>query len=224
MQFEIQNIQKRFGRKQVLNGVSLAADPGTCVGIVGKNGSGKSTLLSILAGILKPDGGKVTWGGDDLLSSPKKLADTIGYVPQGTPLFDELTALDNLRLWYAGKSRDLAQDLKDGVPAMLDIPSFLHVPVRQMSGGMKKRLSISCAMAHRPPVLLLDEPSAALDLSAKAAIHAYFREFTRQGGILLLSTHDAPEFELCDKLYLLKDGALTPYAYDGDLSSLVARM
>ena len=191
---------------------------------MGKNGSGKSTLLSILAGILKPDGGHATWQGEDLLSSSRKLSRVIGYVPQGTPLLEELTALDNLRLWYAGCGGNLSEDLKNGVPAMLDIPSFLRVPVREMSGGMKKRLCISCAMAHRPPVLLLDEPSASLDLSAKAAIHAYFREFTRQGGILLLSTHDAPEFELCDRLYLLKDGVLTPTSYDGDLASLVARM
>ena len=224
MELELKQIKKRFGSKEVLRDISLKTSSGVCLGIVGKNGSGKSTLLSILAGILKADGGEFSLDGENLLNSRKKLASAVGYVPQGTPLMEELTALDNLRLWYGGCGADLKKDLKDGVPAMLDIPSFLHVPVRQMSGGMKKRLSISCAMAHRPPVLLLDEPSAALDLSAKAAIHAYFREFTRQGGILLLSTHDAPEFELCDKLYLLKDGALTPYAYDGDLSSLVARM
>ena len=224
MELEIQKIKKHFGSKEVLKDVSFSADPGMCVGIVGKNGIGKSTLLSILAGILKPDEGSFLWQGKDLLSSRKALSQTVGYVPQGTSLMEELTAYDNLRLWYSSCGRNLKKDLSDGVPAMLDIPSFLKVPVNQMSGGMKKRLSICCSMAHNPKVLLLDEPSASLDLQAKESIHTYFREFCRQGGILLLSTHDEPEFKLCDALYLMKDGILSPITYNGDAAALAAQL
>ena len=224
MELELKQIKKRFGSKEVLRDISLKTSSGVCLGIVGKNGSGKSTLLSILAGILKADGGEFSLDGENLLNSRKKLASAVGYVPQGTPLMEELTALDNLRLWYGGCGADLKKDLKDGVPAMLDIPSFLRVPVHQMSGGMKKRLCIACSVAHHPPVLLLDEPSASLDLAAKEAIHEYFREYRRQGWILLLSTHDEPEFSLCDQLYLMKDGVLTPEQYDGNVSALLAKL
>jgi ABC-2 type transport system ATP-binding protein len=90
-----------------------------------------------------------------------------------------------------------------------------------MSGGMKKRLSIGCAIASEPKVLLLDEPCAALDLVCKERILNYFRELRSQGGVLLLATHDVQELELCDRCFLLKDGILSPYSYDGNVHRLV---
>jgi ABC-2 type transport system ATP-binding protein len=90
-----------------------------------------------------------------------------------------------------------------------------------MSGGMKKRLSIGCAMATQPPVLLLDEPTAALDLVCKQRIAAWLRQYKARGGILLLTTHDAMELELCDRWYILKNGVLEPFEFDGDVQKLV---
>lgn len=182
MEMEIKGIRKNFRKKTVLKDISLTADEGKCIGILGENGCGKSTLLSILSGILKPDGGEFVWNGKNLLTDRKLRENLVGYVPQGTPLMQELTAMDNLRLWYECAGRDLKRDLKEGVLTMLGIPEFLHVPVTKMSGGMKKRLSISCAVAHQPKILLLDEPSAALDLICKERIGNYFLEFKRQGG------------------------------------------
>ena len=97
----------------------------------------------------------------------------------------------------------------------------MKVPVHKMSGGMKKRLSIGCAMANRPPILLLDEPTAALDLACKQQITDYLRAYKASGGLLLLVTHDVMELELCDELYILKNGTLEPYTYDGNLEKLV---
>ena len=104
---------------------------------------------------------------------------------------------------------------------MLGIQEFLKVPVSKLSGGMKKRLSIGCAMAKRPPILLLDEPSAALDLACKENIGAYLRRYRQAGGLLLLTTHDVMELELCDEWYIIKDGVLVPFVYDGDVQKLV---
>ncbi len=222
MGIEIAGIRKRYKKKEVLRGISLKAGEGSCVGILGGNGCGKSTLFSILAGVQRGDEGAFFYQGKDLLRDPGAASRALGYVPQGNPLMEELTAWDNLRLWYSRK--DLERELSGGVLAMLGIDEFIKIRVGRMSGGMKKRLSIGCAMAGKPSILLLDEPSAALDLVCKERIYQYLAEYKAQGGILLLATHDVQEMELCDVCYILKEGMLTPYRYDGDLHCLAGRL
>ena len=163
------------------------------------------------------------YGTRDLLANRKLRASVVGYVPQGTPLIPELTALDNLRLWYDRRDQ-LKAELSDGVLAMLGIDSFLKVPVSRMSGGMKKRLAIGCAMAGHPRVLLLDEPSAALDLICKERIMNYLEVFKSGGGIVFLTTHDIQELAVCDRLFILKQGHLEPYTYDGNYHRLVGSL
>ena len=201
---------------------NLDVQEGSCVGILGGNGSGKSTLLSILAGVQKADNGSFLWGGADLFKNEKIREEILGYVPQGNPLMEELTAWDNLRLWY--EKDELKKELDGGVLDMLGIPDFLKVPVRKMSGGMKKRLSIGCSVANHPKLLLLDEPSAALDLICKERIGNYLKDFKAQGGSIILATHDVQEIELCDIWYILKNGMLEPYLYDGNVHHLVGKL
>lgn len=222
MQIEIKHLAKKFKNKQVLRDICLKAESGTCIGILGANGSGKSTFLSILAGVQSCNAGSFLCDGADLLKNTKKRASLVGYVPQGTPLIEELSARDNLLLWYDKKSME--QELADGVLALLGMGDFLNVTVSKMSGGMKKRLSIGCAMAKKPPMLLLDEPTAALDLSCKQSIAAYLRHYKQSGGLLLLTTHDVLELELCDAWYIIRDGVLVPFTYDGDLQKLVENL
>lgn len=219
MQIEIKQLVKNYGKKQVLKDISFSAEGGNCIGILGANGSGKSTMLSILAGVLERDSGAFLFDGEDLFKNRKKRSALVGYVPQGTPLIEELTAWDNLLLWY--ERGELKQELKNGVLKLLGVDAFLKVPVRKMSGGMKKRLSIGCAMAKKPPILLLDEPTAALDLACKQDISNYLTKYKKAGGLLLLTTHDAQELSLCDKIYIMKDGVLQEHTYDGNLKHLV---
>ncbi len=220
---EIQSLSKHFGRKQILDDISFQVREGTCTGILGENGCGKSTLLSILAGTLSRDRGTFSCQGVDLFTDRRRHASCVGYVPQGTPLIEELSALDNLRLWYPGR-REIEQELENGILAILGISDFLKVPVSHMSGGMKKRLSIGCAVAHHPRILLLDEPSAALDFICKERIANYLRQFTAQGGTVLLTTHDIQELSLCGSLFILKQGRLIPYEYDGNYHRLVGQL
>ncbi len=222
MRIEIREITKAYGKKRVLNGVSFSAESGQCIGILGGNGSGKSTLLSILAGVQPCDGGRFLCDGQDVLTSSARRNELIGYVPQGTPLIEELTARDNLRLWYS--RAELRSELEHGVLATLGVSEFLKTPVHKLSGGMKKRLSIGCAMAKHPPVILLDEPMAALDLSCKQSISAYLRRHKADGGILLFVTHDAYDLSLCDEWYILKDGVAVPFVYDGNIDRLVRHL
>lgn len=219
MCIRINHIKKSFGKKQVLKDISFSAPKGSCIGLLGSNGCGKSTLLSILAGVQSSNYGEFLYNGENLLKNSRLRAETVGYVPQGTPLIDELTAYDNLRLWYSKSS--LKQELENGILKLLGIDEFIKVPVRKMSGGMKKRLSIGCAMAKKPPVLLLDEPTAALDLACRQDIFEYLKRYKEQGGILLLTTHDPLEFELCDEIYIIKNGVLSPFHYDGNVQKLV---
>ncbi len=219
---KVENIRRKYGKKTVLKGVSFSAAKGMCIGILGVNGSGKSTLLNILAGIQKCDEGDFSNEGTSLIKSQKNRSRIVGYVPQSTPLLEELSAKDNLRLWY--NADDMEKSLTDGVLAMLGVKDFLDVPVRKMSGGMKKRLAIGCAVAHNPEILLLDEPSAALDLVCKERISNYLIDFKAQGGIVILATHDIQELPLCDKLFILKDGVLEDYEYDGNVHRLAGRL
>lgn len=222
MIIELSGIQKAYRRKVVLESVSLTAKEGSCVGILGGNGCGKSTLLSILAGVQKADGGSFLCDDEDLLQNTERRNSLLGYVPQGNPLIEELNAWDNLRMWY--DRRTLKQELDQGVLAMLGIDDFLKIPVHKMSGGMKKRLSIGCAVAAKPKILLLDEPSTALDLVCKEKIYNYFSAYRDEGGILLLATHDLQELALCDQCYILKKGKLTSYEYDGDIHRLAGSL
>ncbi len=219
MKLEIINVKKRFGKNQVLRDINLTVEQGECIGILGANGSGKSTLLAILAGILKAGGGEILLNGESLFKNPSLRSKVVGYVPQGTPLIEELTAYDNLLLWYDKK--DLKRELKVGILKLLGIDEFIKLPVKKMSGGMKKRLSIGCAVAKKPPILLLDEPTAALDLACKRDIAQYLKNYKSQGGILFLTTHDPLKLGLCDRLYIIKNGVLNPFEFNGDLQYLV---
>lgn len=226
--FKAEHIKKSFrhGKKIVLRDISFEAEPGQCIGIIGANGCGKSTLLSILAGVQKADEGLISFGQNfsENTAVSKKRTGHIGYVPQENPLMEELSALDNLKLWYCDSPLSLEAELENGVLSMLGIPDFLSVTVKHMSGGMKKRLSLGCSLAKAPEILLLDEPGAALDLPCKQQIEQYLQNYKEEGTILMIATHEEREIALCDKIYILKDGYLSPYAYNGDIHELTLQL
>ncbi|MGN0165628.1 MAG: ABC transporter ATP-binding protein [Lachnospiraceae bacterium] len=205
---EVKDIYKSYGRKSVLKGISFSAEKGECIAIAGINGCGKSTLLSILSGTLKSDGGSFMVRGTDLLKEPGKRKGLIGYVPQENPLIEELSVRDNLRLWYCDSHLDMEEELEKGILKMLGIDAFVNMSVSKLSGGMKKRVSIGCAVAYDPPVLILDEPSAALDLACKENIRLYLKEHLKRDGIIIITTHDEAELDLCNKLLVMKEGVL----------------
>ena len=198
------NITSAYGKKQVLCGVNLSASAGQCVGIVGTNGCGKSTLLNILAGLRKADGGEIYFDGSRA-QGRKIFCNYVGYVPQENNLIPELSVMDNLRLWYRDASA-LRQSVEQGFLKALGIDSICRMRVGKLSGGMKKRVSIGCALAGNPPILILDEPDAALDLPGKADIRRYLDMYKQMGGTILLATHDEADLALCDKVFALNRG------------------
>ncbi|MDE7339993.1 MAG: ABC transporter ATP-binding protein [Lachnospiraceae bacterium] len=204
---EIENLTSAYGKKKVLQGISLCAERGECIGIVGPNGCGKSTLLSVMAGVLKPLSGRLYYYGKNALENRVVFQKMTGYVPQENPLMPELSVYDNLRLWYPDKA-ELTKELEEGFLQILGIPSFLKVPVSKLSGGMKKRVSIGIALSGMPPVLILDEPSAALDLVCKEDIRRYLQIYLERKGTVVITTHEESELSLCGSLYVMKDGKL----------------
>ena len=221
---EVTDISKKYGKKQVLTDINFTAEKGDCIGIVGANGCGKSTLLKILQGGHKPNGGTITYDGNNPLANHRFFQKYIVYVTQDNPLFANLTVMDNLKLWYCDSSRDLKQDIKSGIIKDFKIDSFIKSKVANLSGGMKKRLSIACALAANPQILIMDEPGASLDIIAKNDIVTYMKKYIAGGGTIIISSHEECELSVCTKMYLMKDGVLESLNGSCSLSSIMERM
>lgn len=207
----VEGIVSSYGKKQVLRNVSFQAPAGTCTALVGANGCGKSTLLSILAGLRAPKQGKIAFDGQAAVgrAGKKLFLSYVGYVPQESNLIPELTVRDNLLLWYQNKDA-LEQELQEGFLHMLGLQDMLLIRTGKLSGGMKKRVSIGCALAGNPSILLLDEPNAALDLPGKADIRSYLSFYKEKGGTIIMATHEESDLELCEQVLCLRDGVCHP--------------
>ncbi len=188
--FQINNISKNYGKKNILNNISFTAKPGDAIGILGVNGSGKSTLLTCIAAY---------FANSDV---------NVGYVPQENPLFDELKPVDNIKMWSPFSKSEILSKLNESPLSDMGITNFLDIPVRKMSGGMKKRLSLATVLINNPSLLLFDEPFAALDLPAKQDILSYMTSFRQGAGTIIIASHDEDVFNFCNKVYLLKNGEL----------------
>ena len=202
---EVKNISKRY-RNTVLDDISFTAEKGQCIGIIGANGCGKTTLLSIMAGVNKTQSGKIYYN-NELADRKSVFKKYIAYVPQENPLIDELTTKDNLLLWL-GSNRKIKDGFENGVLKDLGIDEFLNKQVNELSGGMKRRLSIGISLSNNAPIMLLDEPGSALDIYGKQEVNYYISNYVKNGGTVVMSTHDRDEIDLCTKLYKIEDGIL----------------
>lgn len=188
---EVKNVNKSYGKKLVLNNISLYAEKGEAIGILGVNGSGKSTLLSHLA--------KHYAGSKEI---------KLGYLPQNNPLFEELKPIDNIRMWTSLSKEEIINKINEPPILGMGINNFLDTPVSAMSGGMKKRLSLATVLINDPDVLLLDEPFAALDLVAKKDILSFMAGYLKQNKTIIVASHDEDIFRFCNRVYLLSKGNL----------------
>lgn len=202
---EVKNISKRY-RNTVLDDISFTAEKGQCIGIIGANGCGKTTLLSIMAGVNKAQSGKIYYN-NELADRKSVFKKYIAYVPQENPLIDELTTKDNLLLWL-GSNRKIKDGFENGVLKDLGIDEFLNKQVNELSGGMKRRLSIGISLSNNAPIMLLDDPGSALDIYGKQEVNSYISNYVKNGGTVVMSTHDRDEIDLCTKLYKIEDGIL----------------
>jgi ABC-2 type transport system ATP-binding protein len=214
-------IVKDFGgEKPALGGVDILVASGKVTGLVGPDGAGKTTLIRILAGLMTPNEGKV----DILGAAPAQRLDSIGYMPQRFGLYEDLTVRENLVLYaeLRGLSKDAQEPVFKRLLEFTDLARFQRRPAGKLSGGMKQKLGLACALVSTPPLLLLDEPGVGVDPISRRELWAMVAELTREGIGVLWSTAYLDEAELCDSVYLLSEGELLFSGPPADLTGAIA--
>ena len=200
---EVDGVVKRFGRQLVLDDVDLRVRPGEVYGLLGPNGAGKTTLIRCLVGLVRPDAGTVRVLG-------RRLPDLgvlarVGYMTQAPALYPDLSVAENLRFFAAisGADGDVDEALR-----FVDMEARRSSVVSTLSGGMRTRISLACALVHRPELLLLDEPTVGVDPQLRALLWERFRDMTTNGTSIVVSSHVMDEAERCDRLGLIRFGRL----------------
>lgn len=205
---KVEHVNRCFGNKQVLFGISLSVPYSQILGLLGPSGSGKTTLIKIIAGIDIATSGEVY-----LLDKkmPKlSMMNKIGYMAQADALYEELTAEENLQFFasmYNLKGSKQKQRINE-VMQIVDLSDNLKKLVKQYSGGMKRRLSLAIALIHEPPVLILDEPTVGIDPVLRKSIWNELYELRNNGTTIIVTTHVMDEAEKCDNLGMIRDGKL----------------
>ena len=204
----VQAIRKRYGPVEALRGLSLTVKTGEVFGLLGANGAGKTTLIKILTGVIRPTAGTTSVLGYDPARQAWELRKQIGYMPQTPALYEDLSARDNVRFFARAHVAANIEEQIDAVLEFVNLAERQNDPVYRFSGGMKQRVSLACALAHQPPLLFLDEPSTGVDPKLRESLWAHFRQLADGGTTILLSTHQMDEAFHCDRVAVMREGAV----------------
>tara|TARA_R110002051_G_scaffold73594_6_gene133797 strand:- start:10050 stop:10781 length:732 start_codon:yes stop_codon:yes gene_type:complete len=232
---DIRNLEKSFGAKRAVQGVSFTLDKGTVLGFLGPNGAGKSTTMRMIAGVLEPDSGDALIDGKSIVSDRRTAQAALGYLPEGAPLYEDMTPPEFLTFMAAARKIDRAKR-KDAVErAIADarITTVAGQRIGSLSKGYRRRVGLAGAILHDPPVLLLDEPTDGLDPNQKRAVRALIARMAPTKAILI-STHTLTEVPamctraiIVDRGRVVADGTpaeLTEKSDDGSLESAFMRL
>jgi ABC-2 type transport system ATP-binding protein len=205
----LDGVRKQFGALTALDGVSLEIEPGEFFGLLGPNGAGKTTLIGALAGLVVPDAGRLEVMGFDVRTEYREARARLGVVPQELVFDPFFTVRETLRFQsgYFGIAKN--DDWIDAILHHLDLTAKADTNMRRLSGGMKRRVLVAQALVHRPPVIVLDEPTAGVDVELRQGLWAFIRELNAEGHTILLTTHYLEEAEqLCGRIAMLKAGRI----------------
>ena len=201
------DVAKRFASLQALAGVSLEIAEGEFFGLLGPNGAGKTTLISCLAGLVRPDSGSLRVMGYDVNADFREARRRLGVVPQELVFDPFFNVRETLRIQsgYFGIRKN--DDWIDEILENLDLTSKAEVNMRRLSGGMKRRVLVAQALVHKPPVIVLDEPTAGVDVELRQGLWQFIRRLNGEGHTIILTTHYLEEAEaLCNRIALMKQG------------------
>lgn len=221
---QLTGLTKRFGERVALNAISATIPTGGITGLVGPDGAGKSTLLRLLAGLLVPEAGEIRVLGLDPVREGDALRQRLGYMPQQFGLYEDLSVQENLSL-YADLRGVLEPERTPTLARLLaftDLARFTARPAGKLSGGMKQKLGLACALLGTPDVLLLDEPGVGVDPISRRALWQMVRELAEGGMTVLWSTAYLDEAELCDHVLLMADGEVRTSGTPADLMGAMA--
>lgn len=208
----VDNIIKRYGTRKeavtALHGVSFDVNRGELFGIIGPDGAGKTSLFRILTTLLLPDGGRATVEGVDVVKDYKTIRERVGYMPGRFSLYQDLTVKENLDFFATIFNTSIEENYEMVKDIYSQIEPFRDRKAGKLSGGMKQKLALSCALIHRPSVLFLDEPTTGVDAVSRKEFWEMLKNLKAQGITILVSTPYMDEAGLCDRIALLQSGKI----------------
>jgi ABC-2 type transport system ATP-binding protein len=208
------DVHKHFGPIRAVDGVSLSIRRGEIYGLLGPNGSGKTTLIRLFIGLLRPTSGSVRLLGQTMPN--KAILGQVGYMTQASALYEELTVRENVAFFAEMSGRDDRAGIEE-VIELVDLADRAGSAVSTLSGGMRQRASLACALVNQPDMLLLDEPTVGVDPQLRVTFWSYFRALADSGVTLVISSHVMEEAERCDRLGFLRQGELLAEGSPADL-------
>jgi ABC-2 type transport system ATP-binding protein len=221
--FQVEALVKSYGPVRAVDGVSFTVAKGELYGLLGPNGAGKTTIMSMLSGLLAPDEGTIRFDGVDLAASPLQVKAQLGVVPQEPAIYENLSARENLSFW-GGLYGLSGAPLKQAVDRVLDLVGLTDRakdPVKQYSGGMKRRINLALGLVHGPRAVLMDEPTVGIDPQARLNILEAVRRVAGSGTTVIYTTHYLEEVEqLCDRIAIMDHGKILA---EGTLDELKRR-
>jgi ABC-2 type transport system ATP-binding protein len=221
----LEKLTKRYGSFTAVDSIDLSVPPGELFGFLGPNGAGKSTTLRMIAGILRPTRGRVTLGGVDLAREPVRAKSKLGFIPDRPFIYEKLTGAEFLR-FVAGlyeQEGPVVERRARELLALFDLEEWRDELVESYSHGMRQKLIISSAFVHRPDIIVVDEPMVGLDPKAARILKDLFREYTRRGHTIMMSTHTLEVAEtLCDRIAIIQAGTIRACGTMSDLRASVA--
>ena len=214
------NLTKRYGSFTAVNGIDLEVPRGELFGFLGPNGAGKTTTLRMIAGILRPTSGSIQVGGVDVVANPMAAKSKLGYIPDRPFIYEKLTGAEFLR-FVAGLYDQQGPDIDrraNELLALFDLEEWRDEMVESYSHGMRQKLIISSAFVHRPEVIVVDEPMVGLDPKAARILKDLFRDYTRRGHTVMMSTHTLEVAEgMCDRIAIIQGGVIRASGTMADL-------
>ena len=202
----IQNINKSYGPVQVVQDISLEIKKGELFGLIGPDGAGKSTLMRILMTLLVQDEGKASMNGLDVIKDYKKIRNIVGYMPGRFSLYQDLTVEENLDFFATVFNTTVAENYDLIRDIYIQIEPFKKRLAGKLSGGMKQKLALSCALIHKPEILVLDEPTTGVDAVSRKEFWEMLKKLQQKGITILVSTPYMDEAMLCDRIALMQKG------------------